>query len=89
MTKVPLYARDEVTNRFNSRVVTKLVKNFRSHKDILRLPNDKFYESELQTCAPKTNSDTALRWKRLPNPQFPIIFHSCYTVEKRENNSPR
>lgn len=32
----------------NRRVVTKLLKNYRSHEEILRLPNEMFYKSELQ-----------------------------------------
>ncbi|KAF8970450.1 P-loop containing nucleoside triphosphate hydrolase protein [Flammula alnicola] len=42
----------EIYNLESGRGITivKLVKNFRSHPDILRFSNEQFYNSELQTC---------------------------------------
>jgi len=46
MDTVGIYHR--VDGKFNSKVLTKLVANFRSHPDILKVPNELFYESELK-----------------------------------------
>ena len=35
-------------NAYDSRLLTKLVRNYRSHPDILKLPNDMFYTGELE-----------------------------------------
>jgi superfamily I DNA and/or RNA helicase len=54
MNQCDLYKKDETHKQYNPAVITKLVKNFRSHKKILAVPNQIFYDNELkvngQTC---------------------------------------
>lgn len=47
----PLYQPNPMTKRYNSKYITKLVKNYRSHKDILAVPNALFYDNELVSQA--------------------------------------
>ncbi|CAB1314614.1 unnamed protein product [Coregonus sp. 'balchen'] len=44
----PLYQKDGEFGHFDSRFVTKLLRNYRSHPAILKIPNELFYEKELQ-----------------------------------------
>ena len=49
-----LYRSSEAGNQhhhYNTAVITKLLRNYRSHPAILKLPNDMFYDSELVPCA--------------------------------------
>lgn len=49
--KQQLYKRNKVTKEFNPKFITQLVKNYRSHKDILKVPNEMFYENRLEPQA--------------------------------------
>jgi helicase MOV-10 len=46
MDTVDLYKRDSSGN-YNPKVLTKLVANYRSHAEILKVPNELFYDGEL------------------------------------------
>ena len=49
-----LYKQSEAGSQhhhYNTAVITKLLRNYRSHPAILKLPNDMFYDSELVPCA--------------------------------------
>ncbi|XP_023217489.1 putative helicase mov-10-B.1 isoform X2 [Centruroides sculpturatus] len=81
-----VYGRKE--NVYNKQVLTKLLKNYRSHPSILKLPNELFYDNELQACADKTVCDLFCNWTYLPSKGFPIIFHGVISQDKREPNSP-
>lgn len=72
----------------NKRFVTKLLKNYRSHEDILRLPNEMFYQSELQGCADPVYVTSLCTWEYLPKRGFPLIFHGVKGKDEREGNSP-
>ena len=63
--------------KYNPFFITKLVKNYRSQKAILRIPNKLFYENELIACGKNTIIDL-FREK-------PIIFHD---VQGRESKIP-
>ena len=39
------------SGQFDPRLITKLVKNFRSHTELLTVPNQLFYDNELESCA--------------------------------------
>lgn len=80
----PLYKRNASTGDFNSKYITQLVKNYRSHPAILHISNKLFYDGKLDARAePKTiNIDSQL------NPNFPIIFKSIQgTCEKDDNDT--
>ncbi len=71
----PLYKKKKKQG-FNPMVVTKLLDNYRSHKDLLTIPNQLFYGNELRNCViPSTVKDSEkLAW--LPKKGFPVLFHS-------------
>ena len=75
-----VYARDESTDQYNPRYVTKLVRSFRSHPDILEVPNMCFYDNELQPFADKLAREKFCNWEvsayRIHNNIFcPINIH--------------
>ena len=87
LIKLDLYQRD-TTGAYPDTLLTKLVRNYRSHPAIIKLPNAMFYENELQTCGDKMMTYNMAKWEHLPNPGFPIIFHSVEGENLREANSP-
>ena len=72
---------------YNDKVLTKLVNNYRSHRDIIEIPKKLFYNDELNECAGDFRN-VMLHWEELPNPNFPIIFHPVFGTDDREANSP-
>lgn len=50
-----LYKRDKTTKKYNARYITHLVRNYRSHPAILKMPNELFYESQLEARASSGN----------------------------------
>lgn len=50
--------------------MTKLVDNYRSHIDLLRLPSALFYEGQLKPCADPMITDALLHWEPLPNKRW-------------------
>ncbi|GJP29827.1 hypothetical protein CLOM_g19923 [Closterium sp. NIES-68] len=74
---------------YNTSAITKLVKNYRSHPKILELPNEMFYEGELEACADEMARSSLCRWDELPNKkEFPIFFHGVMGRDEREGSSP-
>lgn len=73
---------------FNNQVVTKLLNNYRSHKDILKEPNELFYKSELKPCSDQVLVNSLCNWEHLPKKKFPLIFHAVKGKDEREGNSP-
>ncbi|EHH65949.1 hypothetical protein EGM_02826 [Macaca fascicularis] len=75
----PAYQRDEnafgACGAHNPLLVTKLVKNYRSHEALLTLPSRLFYHRELEVCADPTVVTSLLGWEKLPKKGFPLIFH--------------
>ncbi|OQR95699.1 RNA helicase [Thraustotheca clavata] len=66
---------------------TKLLRNYRSHQDILKVPNALFYEDELTYHAPST-VNSFLGWRQLPNKSCPLIFHGITGSEQQDADSP-
>ncbi|ESQ36377.1 hypothetical protein EUTSA_v10006684mg [Eutrema salsugineum] len=67
--------------------VTKLVKNYRCHPEILDLPSKLFYDGEL--VASKENTDSVLASLNfLPNKEFPMVFYGIQGCDEREGNNP-
>ncbi|KDQ06473.1 hypothetical protein BOTBODRAFT_39565 [Botryobasidium botryosum FD-172 SS1] len=66
----------------------KLIKNYRSHRAILRFPNDQFYEGELQAWGNHDMINQLLDWGELGGRDFPIVFHGIRGKDEREGRSP-
>ncbi|XP_023188535.1 putative helicase MOV-10 [Xiphophorus maculatus] len=86
MTDFPLYQKNDGV--YNNCFVTKLLRNYRSHPAILKIPNELFYEGELQACAEEYSRNLYCRWEYLPKPGFPVIFHGVAGIDAREATSP-
>lgn len=76
-----------IDGAFDNRLVTKLLVNYRSHPDILKVPNDLFYGGQLK---PFGNRKTYIccDWEGLPKMNFPVIFKEVTGSEEREARSP-
>ena len=66
----------------------KLLKNFRSHPDILEYPNRIFYGGELQARGDLVVTHSLLAYEGLPKKGFPVIFHGVIGSDLREASSP-
>ena len=69
-------------------MITKLIRNYRSHARILDIPNATFYNGDLIAEADMTRSHRFVDWEHLPKRGFPIIFHGVEGEDMREANSP-
>ena len=65
-----------------------MTKNYRSHKSILKYPNERFYANELEPCADKKTTDFFLGSSLLASSKFPIVFHAMSGQDDREASSP-
>ncbi|XP_072308203.1 putative helicase mov-10-B.1 [Eucyclogobius newberryi] len=88
MTQNELYQKTSDSGHFDTRFVTKLLRNYRSHAAILKIPNELFYENELQVFADPWERENYCNWEHLPRKGFPIIFHGVLGKDEREANSP-
>ncbi|XP_068454650.1 putative helicase mov-10-B.2 [Clinocottus analis] len=86
MKDFSLYGQDEGV--FNNRYVTKLLRNYRSHPAILKVPNELFYDEELLCCADEMMRNSYCRWEYLKKQDFPVIFKGVTGVDDREASSP-
>ena len=66
----------------------KLIQNYRSHPAILRFPNEKFYDDELEVCGPEEDINSLIRSSQLVEPGFPVVFHAISGSNVREAFSP-
>ncbi|NXJ95770.1 M10L1 helicase, partial [Corythaixoides concolor] len=92
LTSRELYLRDEdafsACGAYNPLLITKLIKNYRSHSALLTLPSKLFYDKELEVCADASVVNSLLHWGKLPRKGFPLIFHGIRGSETREGHSP-
>ncbi|XP_069489430.1 helicase MOV-10 isoform X2 [Ambystoma mexicanum] len=86
MTQNSLYQKHD--GSFNPVFVTKLLRNYRSHPAILKIPNELFYDGELQEFADKILSQSYCNWEHLPKKGFPIVFEGVLGEDQREEKSP-
>ncbi|KOC60815.1 Putative helicase mov-10-B.1 [Habropoda laboriosa] len=61
-------------NEYNSRYITKLIRNYRSKEAILHIPNKLFYDKELICCSNSNINNITSDWTVLSNHTFPIMF---------------
>jgi len=73
---------------YDGNVMTKLVRNYRSHEAILKLPNERFYDGDLKCCADVMKKNSLMNWEHLPTKKFPLIFEGVAGRDEREGNSP-
>ncbi|XP_038054517.1 putative helicase mov-10-B.1 [Patiria miniata] len=88
MTGPEPYHRQDEEPHYDSRVLTKLLHNYRSHPAILKLPNQMFYANELEVHADKMARESLCKWEKLPKKNFPVIFHGVEGIDEREARSP-
>ncbi|KYQ47345.1 Putative helicase MOV-10 [Trachymyrmex zeteki] len=67
--------------KYNPNYITKLIKNYRSHKNLLFVSNKLFY-NDLKFCG-GADTQMALDWSQLPNKKFPMIFQEILGTEQR------
>lgn len=82
-----MYKKNGTHGKYNPSVITKLLKNFRSHEQILKVPNDLFYDNELKAFGGDITL-MACKWSNLPKKDFPIIFHGVKGKDERQADSP-
>jgi len=73
---------------FDDRLVVKLLRNYRSHPDILHIPNRSFYDGELIPCADEAARSVLCSLSELPKRGFPLVFHGVVGRDEREERSP-
>ncbi|KAK7308013.1 hypothetical protein VNO77_41569 [Canavalia gladiata] len=66
--------------------VTRLVRNYRCHPEILYLPSKLFYDGEL--IASRDSTTFMVIEQFLPNKEFPILFFGIQGCDEREGNNP-
>ncbi|XP_017335051.1 putative helicase mov-10-B.1 isoform X1 [Ictalurus punctatus] len=89
MTQISLYQKNQDGRQgYDSCFVTKLLRNYRSHPAILKIPNELFYDNELQVFANQMEREAFCKWEHLPKQGFPVIFHGVMGKDEREANSP-
>ncbi|XP_078402574.1 putative helicase MOV-10 isoform X2 [Cetorhinus maximus] len=88
MSENSLYQKSPDTDSYNKHFVTKLLCNYRSHPDILEIPNELFYDNELKMCADELIRQSYCQWQHLPKKGFPVIFHGVLGEDQREEKSP-
>uniref|UniRef100_A0A673M1T7 RNA helicase n=1 Tax=Sinocyclocheilus rhinocerous TaxID=307959 RepID=A0A673M1T7_9TELE len=89
MTQNALYQKSQDGHSgYDTRFVTKLLRNYRSHPAILKIPNELFYENELQVFANQMEREAFCCWEHLPKKGFPVVFHGVMGKDDREANSP-
>ncbi|XP_053381193.1 putative helicase mov-10-B.1 isoform X2 [Mercenaria mercenaria] len=87
MDTISEYHRLEISG-YNSNYVTKLIRNYRSHDAIIHVPRELFYDGVLDACGDRMILEAMLGWEHLPNKEFPVIFHSVFGNDEREESSP-
>ena len=92
LIQLPPYQRcdgvEQSESHYDTRFMTKLIHNYRSHEAILELPNELFYDGDLIVAADAMRRRRFSDWEHLPKPGFPVIFHGIEGEDMREMHSP-
>ncbi|XP_023326960.1 RNA helicase Mov10l1 [Eurytemora carolleeae] len=92
LSLLPVYLPDRERFRdhggYDPLLVTKLVRNYRSHPDILLVPSRLFYENELIPCGAETKINKFINFNFLPSKGHPVIFHGVKGDNRQEPDSP-
>lgn len=72
----------------NENFMTKLVRNYRTHEAILRLPSELFYDGELIPCKEKETCLSSSWEDLLPDKEFPLLFIGIQGCDEREGSNP-
>ncbi len=64
------------------------MRNYRSHPEILSVPNSLIYEDELVASADQSTAYNLTEWEHLPCRGVPSIFLGIQGLDQREGNSP-
>ena len=73
---------------FDSRVVAMLDRNYRSHPELIRLPNQMFYSGEITCHADQFVTGSLLNYDDLVTRGVPLIFEGVRGDDQREGDSP-
>ena len=84
MTNV-MYTPDEAL-KYDERCITMLKQNYRSHCDLIVVPNRLFYKGQLIPSESSSITDSCLNMALLPN-SAPLLFHGVLAQEMREGHS--
>jgi len=80
------------SKEYDRRCITKLVKNFRSHKELLTVPKTLYYDNELEACADERMADSCLQFPGLTEQarkqRVPLVFHGVIGQDLKEETSP-
>nr|GMD66134.1 probable RNA helicase SDE3 [Ipomoea batatas] len=68
--------------------ITKLVRNYRCHPAILKLPSEMFYGGELIPCKKDDGRPSRAGIDLLPNKEFPLLFIGVQGFDEREGSNP-
>lgn len=83
-----IYQKSRERNSYNPLYITKLLNNYRSHPNIIKISNDLFYEGELRYCG-GLSTRIFENWNNILQPNNPVIFHGLKGYENKEGNSTR
>ncbi|XP_068148123.1 LOW QUALITY PROTEIN: uncharacterized protein [Drosophila tropicalis] len=70
--------RGDENGEYNDAIQTRLIRNFRSHPEIVALYSNLYYDGTLIAEAPMKNVCLFNNWFYMPNNNFPIMFHSVF-----------
>jgi superfamily I DNA and/or RNA helicase len=73
---------------YDHRVLTKLVRNYRSHALLLELPNRLFYDGDLLSCVDPMIGEWCIKWEGLETPFVPLLWHGIVGKDQRDGSSP-
>lgn len=67
--------------------IVRLQNNYRSHPEIVRFSNEKFYNNTMETKVAAYDKNYAIGWNILPNRKIPLIFHDIKSTCAEDKKS--